>query len=319
MKVPDQFLSALESAHDLPWMAELRSKLEVQYRENVHGDMPKWEQALAALPRPSRIKKSLNTSGVGFETDEEILGLEALLKTFHPWRKGPFQLGQTFIDTEWRSDWKWDRLVEGIESLSGKAVLDIGCGSGYHLWRMLGEGARWAIGLEPVHVYVYQFAVLQHFLGFEDRAAVLGLPFEPFPQSTQFFDAVFSMGVLYHRKSPIEHLEAVRDSLAPGGQLILETLVVEGNEHTVLVPNGRYAQMRNVWFLPSVKMLTAWMKRLRFKDVQVLDVTRTTTEEQRTTDWMTFDSLKKFLDPSDSAKTIEGYPGPLRAIITARA
>lgn len=32
---------------------------------------------------------------------------------------------------------------------------------------------------------------------------------------------------------------------------------------------------------------------------------------------MTFDSLEKFLDPDDATKTIEGYPGPMRAIVLA--
>ncbi len=39
---------------------------------------------------------------------------------------------------------------------------------------------------------------------------------------------------------------AAEDQLAPG-ELVLETLVVEGDENTVLVPGDRYAQMRNVY------------------------------------------------------------------------
>ncbi|PMC22346.1 tRNA 5-methoxyuridine(34)/uridine 5-oxyacetic acid(34) synthase CmoB, partial [Klebsiella aerogenes] len=44
------------------------------------------------------------------------------------------------------------------------------------------------------------------------------------------------MGVLYHRRSPLDHLWQLKDQLAPGGELVLETLVIEGDENTVLVP-----------------------------------------------------------------------------------
>jgi tRNA (mo5U34)-methyltransferase len=51
----------------------------------------------------------------------------------------------------------------------------------------------------------------------------------------------------------------------------------------------------------------------------VVDVNVTSTQEQRSTEWMSFHSLENFLDPDDHSKTIEGYPAPRRAIITANA
>ena len=44
----------------------------------------------------------------------------------------------------------------------------------------------------------------------------------------------------------------------------------------------------------------------------------TSLDEQRRTDWMTSESLAEFLDPNDRSKTIEGYPAPLRAVLTAK-
>ena len=38
-------------------------------------------------------------------------------------------------------------------------------------------------------------------------------------------------------------------------------------------------------------------------------------DEQRKTDWMTFESYSDFIDPSDPSKTIEGYPAPLRVFL----
>lgn len=126
------------------------------------------------------------------------------------------------------------------------------------------------------------------------------------------------MGVLYHRRSPIDHLLALHGALRPGGQLLLETLVVD-NEDKILVPAGRYAKMRNVWFLPSPDLLAVWLRRAGFRDVATVDVTATTVEEQRQTSWMQFESLADFLDPADNSLTCEGYPAPKRAIVTAIA
>ena len=60
------------------------------------------------------------------------------------------------------------------------------------------------------------------------------------------------------------------------------------------------------------------MKDAGLLDVNCVDVTATTTREQRLTEWMQFQSLADFLDPHDPTKTIEGYPAPLRAIFIAR-
>ena len=127
------------------------------------------------------------------------------------------------------------------------------------------------------------------------------------------------MGVLYHRRSPMDHLQELKDCLRPGGQLVLETLVIEGRQGDTLVPEGRYARMGNVWFLPSCGTLLGWLRKLGFVDPEVVDVAVTSTDEQRSTNWMKFHSLKNFLDPEESSKTIEGYPAPMRAVVTAHA
>ena len=138
------------------------------------------------------------------------------------------------------------------------------------------------------------------------------------PANLEGFDTVFSMGVFYHRRSPIEHLLALKDCLVKGGELVLETLVIEGDVNQVLVPEDRYAQMRNVWFLPSIAALERWLRRAGFSDVRCVDVSITTVEEQRATEWMKFQSLSDYLDPNDASKTIEGLPAPMRAVIVAK-
>jgi len=127
------------------------------------------------------------------------------------------------------------------------------------------------------------------------------------------------MGVFYHRRSPIDHLYQLKHSLKSGGELVLETLVVSGDERQVLMPQDRYAQMRNVWFIPSSQAVIKWLSRCGFKNIKLIDESFTTVEEQRATEWMQFHSLQNFLDPDDNTKTIEGYQAPLRAIFTAEA
>ena len=131
------------------------------------------------------------------------------------------------------------------------------------------------------------------------------------------FDTVFSMGVLYHQRDHMAHLSQLHKMMAPDSELVLETLVVEDPEDYILVPKGRYAQMRNVYSIPSIKILESWLNDANFNNIRVVDVTKTTTEEQRKTPWIGENgaSLEDFLDPLDESLTIEGYPAPKRAIV----
>lgn len=239
------------------------------------------------------------------------------------------------IDTEWHSDWKWRRVAPHLGNLKGRRVLDVGGGSGYHGWRMAGAGAETVIIVDPSCLFYHQFMAIRHFVGAADaadaddlnsqdnntdgyRTHYIPVPLEALPAHSQLFDTVFSMGVLYHRQSPFEHLQQLRGQLVKGGELVLETLVIDGDANTVLVPHNRYAQMNNVYFLPSVAALIGWLEKVGFTDVRCVDVAVTSTDEQRQTDWMTYQSLSDFLDPNDASKTIEGYSAPKRATLTAK-
>jgi len=129
---------------------------------------------------------------------------------------------------------------------------------------------------------------------------------------------VFSMGVLYHRKDPAHHLERILSLLRPGGTLVLETLVLPNDRRQdLLVPQGRYARMRNVWAVPGTDRLIHWLRKAGFQGIELVDTTRTTTGEQHSTAWMRFESLAEALDPLDPGRTIEGHPGPVRAVLIA--
>jgi tRNA (mo5U34)-methyltransferase len=304
-----------------PWAEVLPQQLAAGMSLQRYGDLPRWLQVLEELPDLQACSIQLDQSRVGASCEPALTAsqqqsLRETLLGLHPWRKGPFELFGVHIDTEWRSDWKWDRIQPGLAPLGGRRVLDVGCGSGYHCWRMLGDGAAQVIGIDPTPLFVVQFWAIQKYLQ-RDKIWVLPLGIEQVPPRLRAFDTVFSMGVLYHRRSPMDHLQELRDCLRPGGQLVLETLVIEGGPGDILVPEGRYARMGNVWFLPSCDELLGWLRKLGYRDPEVVDVTVTATAEQRSTEWMRFHSLADFLDPQDPGKSLEGHPAPMRATVTA--
>lgn len=306
------------------WLARLPEQLASSLDRKRYGDLPAWQKALAKLPPlPTERRVQLDRACVTVDvalSDAQRRQAENLLRKLSPWRKGPFSLGGIEIDCEWRSDWKWQRVAPHLSSLAGRRVLDVGGGSGYHAWRMAGAGADFVLVIDPSPRFFYQFQAVRHFVGDADggRTHFLPIGIEDVPEKLEAFDTVFSMGVLYHRPSPLDHLLQLKETLRPGGELVLETLVVEGDANIVFMPGERYACMPNVYFLPSSNALCHWLGRCGFVDVRVVDEATTTLDEQRATEWMTFQSLADFLDPKNRSRTIEGYPAPRRAVIVAR-
>lgn len=301
------------------WLETLPLQL-TQWEKQTHGDYAKWSKLLDFLPHLIADQIDLK-SAVKSERDLPLSEGEKQriiyhLKQLMPWRKGPYHLHGIHIDCEWRSDFKWERVLPHLAPLQERVILDVGCGSGYHMWRMVGEGAKMVVGIDPTELFLCQFEAVRKLLNNDRRANLIPLGIEEM-QPLGAFDTVFSMGVLYHRKSPLDHLTQLRNQLVKGGELVLETLVVDGDENTVLMPADRYAKMKNVYFIPSVAALIHWLKKVGFHHVRCVDVAVTTLEEQRKTDWLENESLIDFLDPQDYSKTIEGYPAPKRAVILA--
>ncbi|MDX1500578.1 MAG: tRNA 5-methoxyuridine(34)/uridine 5-oxyacetic acid(34) synthase CmoB [Woeseiaceae bacterium] len=284
------------------WRAVLEPVVESRLDAAAHGDMPRWHTAVDSLPV------------VAGDPDR----LAAALGELVPWRKGPFELGGVTVDSEWRSDLKWARVEPALEPLPGRTVLDVGCGNGYYAYRMRESGARLVIGVDPTLLYVMQFRAVHHFWP-DDSIHVLPLRLEELPGDARAFDTAFSMGLLYHQRSPLEHLRQLRQALRPGGQLVLETLFLPGETACARTPPGRYARMKNVWLLPTLAELGTWLERTGFREIRVVDTSRTTTEEQRTTPWMPFESLAEALDPDNPELTAEGWPAPRRVVVVAKA
>ncbi|PLX94868.1 MAG: tRNA 5-methoxyuridine(34)/uridine 5-oxyacetic acid(34) synthase CmoB [Desulfuromonas sp.] len=297
----------------------LRAKQE--YIEQIDA---KGKRYLGVMERlfdatPSAINCNLDAVTIGRAEDltpEQREQLPALLHELDPWRKGPFNLFGIEIDSEWVSALKWNRVRPHIAPLTDRKVLDIGCSNGYYLYRMLAHRPQLLLGVEPYLTFYFQHLLLQHFAAIPNLFC-LPVTFEELPPLENYFDTVFSMGVLYHRRSPLDTLVEMQRYLRRGGELVLETLVIEGEEDLCLCPQKRYAKMNNVFFLPTAPCLSNWLQRSGFTKVRCIDVTRTTSDEQRETEWIQTESLEDFLDPVDRSRTVEGYPAPQRAIFVA--
>ena len=295
----ERTLASLGLGH---WNDELLPLLRRRLSGSTHGDWVRWQAAIEALP---------GARGNSDRTRE-------LLMQLHPWRKGPLQLDDVTIDTEWRSDWKWDRVRSRIAPLDGRHVLDVGSGNGYYPLRMRKGLPPTFIPVDPTLLFAMQFIAINLFVG-DPAIFILPCRLEETPPAGRAFDTTFSMGVLYHQRDPQRHLRALAETLRPGGQLVLETLFLPGDDLRAETPPGRYARMRNVWSLPTVPQLVRWLDETGYDDIDVVDTSRTTTEEQRSTEWMTFESLREALDPANPDLTVEGWPAPRRVVVTATA
>ena len=299
------------------WVDDLKNLQKTWFSQDHHGDFERWSEALRLLPLIENSRVSYSEPAITVEGEcQDIERLHLALQRLKPWRKGPYQIGPVFIDSEWHSDFKWNRVVPHLSDMKNKRILDVGCGNGYHAWRMLDHDPELVLGIDPSVLFNMQYQALQKYCN-DPRFFMLPIGIQQMPSNLQWFDTVFSMGVLYHRRSPFDHLLQLKQLLRDDGELCLETLVIEGDRGEVLVPESRYARMNNVWFLPSTKELEHWLKRIGFKNVRLVDLNKTSTNEQRGTEWMQFESLPQCLDPKISELTVEGYPAPLRAVFIA--
>lgn len=303
------------------WHQTFRAALDQRVDFKRHGDLKGWLDIVDSLPSIANEHKQLNqdTITLGLQNSlslEQSEQLHQALFALKPWRKGPYQIFDTFIDTEWRSDWKWQRVSPHLTELTGRSVLDVGCGTGYHCWRMLGDGAKYVLGIDPSMRFMVQHMAIQKYAQ-DNRFDFLPIGIEDMPSDMPVFDTVFSMGVLYHRRNPINHIIELTKLTSPGGEVVLETLIVDDADGGILTPEGRYAQMRNVWSITTVEKTIELMIEAGLKNVRCVDQNVTSLNEQRRTEWMQFHSLKEFLDPNDITKTLEGHPAPKRGLFIA--
>ena len=240
------------------------------------------------------------------DDDSDFLAKALALK---PWRKGPFQIGSIFIDSEWQSQIKYELLRPHIDIIRGKDVADIGCNNGYYMFRMLEFAPKSLTGYDPSELCLKQFELINSYVKGQISFVQKGI--EELAASS--FDVIFCLGVLYHRRDPLAALKQLKTALRPKGTLFLDSLYIDSDESIALVPENTYAKMRNVYFVPSILALQNWSKRAGFSSCEVLSTLVTTTDEQRKTAWIDGQSLGDFL--ASDGRSIEGYEAPKRVYL----
>ena len=278
---------------------------------------PLWE-AIESLPTSENTKVILGDTVEMLPdnlTDKDEKYIYDSAKLMHPWRKGPFQVSKTFIDSEWKSNLKYN-LLRPHFNLKDKIVGDIGCNNGYYLFRMMEENPKRLVGFDPAAITYCQFHFLNHFIQSDIKYELLGVEHVEYYEHK--FDVLFCLGVLYHRADPIGMLKSLFKGLNVGGELILDTFMIDGEEEVCLTPRDRYSKMANIYFIPTVNALKNWCYRAGFEELEVLNIVKTEPDEQRRTDWINTQSLTDFLDKENQNRTVEGYPAPKRVYLKAK-
>ncbi|MCB0318641.1 MAG: tRNA 5-methoxyuridine(34)/uridine 5-oxyacetic acid(34) synthase CmoB, partial [Bdellovibrionales bacterium] len=198
--------------------------------------------------------------------------------------------------------------------LQSKRIADVGCNNGYFMMKLLKEEPHFVLGLDPVIRCMYQFFLLQRYLQ-SSKLAFEPLGINQMNLFPKVFHLIICMGVIYHQKDPLSALRALFEALLPKGRLILESMVIPGEEPIALCPEERYTKMRNAYFIPTANCLKAWLHRVGFSKIEIVSIDPSCFAEQRRTEFSPDESLEDFLNKNDLTKTVENYPAPLRAIV----
>ncbi len=234
-------------------------------------------EALADLPDGSWDVTLGDAVSVKGEAPQNI---EETARLMMPWRKGPFALFDTYIDSEWRSNVKYNLLRKHFD-LKDKRVADIGCNNGYYLFRMQEDAPKLLVGFDPSPLFKTQFDFINHFVKSDIVYELLGVEHVEFYE--QKFDTIFCLGVLYHRSDPVAMLKSLYKGLDKEGELFLDTFYIEGEDEICLSPASSYSKIPNIYFVPTINALKNWCLRAGFESFEVLETSKTDASEQRKT------------------------------------
>jgi tRNA (mo5U34)-methyltransferase len=314
----------------LEYLAQLPASARRQEIAAIHQERQQWvnqpKKGFLRYRNPYETLTNFPARSVDCTGDTVIIGkpdelsegdqdqIKAALRAFMPWRKGPFSVFGIDIDAEWRSERKWQRLLPMLPNLEGKIIADIGCNNGYYMFRMAPYRPKLVLGLEPSMQHYYCFKALNS-MARQEALHIDLLGVEHLSLFPDCFDVLFLMGIIYHRASPIDVLRDCYQALRPGGTLMLESQAIPGDAPIALFPDKTYAKVPGTYFVPTGHCLRLWMEKAGFDQVELFCQHPMSEEEQRATEWMTFESYRNFIDPQDPTLTMEGYPAPLRVFL----
>lgn len=104
---------------------------------------------------------------------------------------------------------KWEELAPHLpQDLTGWSVLDIGCNAGYYSFKLAERGGN-VLGIDVDEHYLAQANWLADELGYGDRVHFERMQVYDLAHTSEKFDLVIFMGVLYHLRYPMLGLDTV--------------------------------------------------------------------------------------------------------------
>ena len=131
--------------------------------------------------------------------------LQDLLLNLSPWRKGPFNICDINVDSEWRSDYKWERLKDFIPNIAGMRVADLGCSNGYYGYKLLGLDPELVVGMDKTALFIFQFLATKHFAKQIQKLLILPCSVEEFIQRIWTLILYFQWESLSCEKHPYHY------------------------------------------------------------------------------------------------------------------
>ena len=297
-------------------------KIYVENKNFVnHGDSVKWFEIIKNLPKVHTDYVEVSGSQIVIGDPKEVniqikKYLEIEMMKLSPWRKGPFNLFGIAIDSEWCSDKKWERIKDYLPSNRGMRIGDLGCSNGYYSYKLLNLNPELIVGMDKTALFIWQSIALKNYAKKIQNLIILPCSAEEFTQQKVDFELLLSMGVLYHAKNPLNHINVLKNLLKKNGFLLIETLTSLNKKDICIQKGKKYAGMKNVNKIFTKNNLINILNSSGFKNIECVDESITDSSEQRKTKWMKGKSLKDFM--SKDGNTIEGYPPLCRSIFIAQ-
>ena len=286
-----------------------------------HGNLEQWKNILTKLPdiRTNYLDFSKECIQIGNPKEINLSQLKILEKgllNLRPWRKGPFNIFGLEVDSEWRSEKKWQRIEDYLPKIKGMRIGDIGCSNGYYSYKLLKLEPELIVGMDKTSLFIIQFLATKFYAKQIQELIILPCSSEEFNPEFIDFDLLLSMGILYHAKNPSNHLASLQRLVKKNGYIILETIISNLKQNINIEKNQTYAGMSNIGTIFTKDNIIKLLNVSGFKNVQVINDSFTDRSEQRTTRWMQGKSLSDFI--LSNGDTIEGYPPVCRTIFIAQ-
>lgn len=200
-------------------------------------------------------------------TDEE---LRAAIGELFWWHKMELRPG---IVTPGRANVDYLLPLYGIpEDLTGKTVLDIGCWDGFYAFECERRGAAKVLATDLWEAAGQDAFLLAHKeLGSKIgwmKADVYDLSMMLHPGER--YDVTLFLGVLYHLKHPLLALQEVADCTAPGGLVIVDTVVSHpAYDQPVMAfcPGRELSDDPTNWWAPNPACMAAMLEEAGFTNV----------------------------------------------------